>query len=284
VTERFEAQVRVRGDAQAREAFRRRANAQLAAEFPDVRYRELHDRDQLDWRLACAGGVPFPPFVEASVAHPELDCVVEWRESEGAPSRRARVAGGQLAWEEADGSTAAGAGASAVHVAAGRDGELRHAVAIERVPDASAWLGYLATAERHAFFLCEPGRSEVAFSDGLDPEWAWRASVADHRAEAAPLAAPDAMGDAMAERLHDIAERFAADWLWFDAAPEPETAIERHRFAQYGFPVRPANLQSRKLKRVLVEDATGYRLEPQEPAAAAAAALVLDAWEALQRS
>jgi hypothetical protein len=282
MTERFEATVRVRGDAQAREAFRRRANAQLAAEFPGVRYRELHDRDQLDWRLACAGGVPFPPFVEASVAHPALDCVVEWRESEGAPARRARVAGGRLEWEEGAEPMAA-AGGSAVRVAAGRDGELRHAIAIERVPGAAAWLGYLATAERHAFFLCEPGGSEVAFSDGLDPEWAWRVSVADHRAGAARLAAPEAMGDAMAERLHDIAERFAAEWLWFDAAPEPETAIERHRFAQYGFPVRPANLQSRKLKRVLVEDASGYRLDPQA-AAAAAAALVLDAWEALQRS
>jgi hypothetical protein len=283
LTERIEATVRVRGDAEARNAFRRRANAQLAAEFPEIRCRELHDRDQLDWRLACDRGVPFPPFVEASAAHPGLECIVEWREPEGGVVRRARLAAGRLEWEgDSHAPATPDGGAAAASVLASRDGELRHAMVMERSRGTETWLGYLATAERHAFFLCEAAQRSVAFSDGLDPEWCWRATVAADGAEIEALAAPEAMSDHVAERLHDVAERFAAEWMWFDAAPEAETAIERHRYAQYGFPVRPANLQSRKLKRVLVEDVSGLRLDPPEPAAAAAA-LVLAAWAALQR-
>jgi hypothetical protein len=285
LAERVEATVRVRGDAEARDAFRRHANAQLAAEFPEVRYRELHDRDQLDWRLACEGGVPFPPFVEASAAYPQLECIVEWREVQGAAVRRARLAAGGLEWEgDADVPAKPDAGAASVSVLAARDGELRHAMVMERARGTESWLGYLATAERHAFFLYAAAPRSVLFSDGLDPQWCWRATVAGDGATIEALAPPEAMSDHVAERLHHVAERFAADWLWFDAAPEAETAIERHRYAHYGVAVRPANLQSRKLKRVLVEDASGLRLDPSEPGAAEAAALVLAAWAALQRS
>jgi len=285
LTERVEATVRVRGDAEARDAFRRRANAQLAAEFPEVRYRELHDRDQLDWRLACEGGVPFPPFVEASAAHPQLECVVEWRELQGAVVRRARLAAGGLEWEgDPDLAAKPDAAGAIVSVPASRDGELHHAIVMERARGTESCLGYLATAERHAFFLCEAAPRTVAFSDGLDPQWCWRATVAADGATIEGLAPPEAMSDQAAERLHHVAERFAAEWLWFDAAPEAETAIERHRYAYYGLAVRPANLQSRKLKRVLVEDASGLRLDPSEPGAAEAASVVLAAWAALQRS
>lgn len=282
MTERIEATVRVRGDAEARESFRRRANALLAADFPDASCRELHDREVLDWRVACAAGVPFPPFVAASVEHPALECTVEWREREGT-ARRATLVAGRLELAPDAGDAPDGARESHVVVRAAADGALRHAVVLERAPGADFWLGYLAAADRHAFVRCDLARRSVAFSDNLDPEWAWCATVADAPA-AARLTPPEAMPDAIAERLHDVAERFAAEWLWFDAAPEPETAIERHRFAQYGFPVHPANLQSRKLKRVLVADADGHRLDAADADAAAAAALVVAAWGARPRS
>ena len=46
------------------------------------------------------------------------------------------------------------------------------------------------------------------------------------------------------EALEDVAFGFVEEWIWYD---EEEAALERVRYAGYGYPVRGANLRSEKL-------------------------------------
>ena len=75
-------------------------------------------------------------------------------------------------------------------------------------------IGYAAAADRHTYFR--------------------------HRDGALELVEPDAPDDA----LEDVAFGFVEEWIWYD---EEEAALERARYAGYGFPVRGANLKSEKL-------------------------------------
>jgi hypothetical protein len=84
---------------------------------------------------------------------------------------------------------------------------------------------------------------------------------------------------ALAEELERLAHDFADEWLWFDAAPVEETAIERQRYADYGFAINPANLRAAKLRTVLTEGPGGGRvLEATEPEARSVVALVARLW------
>ena len=44
--------------------------------------------------------------------------------------------------------------------------------------------------------------------------------------------------------IEEVAFRFVDEWIWYD---EEEAALERVRYANYGYPVRGANLKSEKL-------------------------------------
>src|SRR5919204_475725 len=91
-------------------------------------------------------------------------------------------------------------------------GRLELAFVCERADD--QWLGYAASAERHTYFRYRDNRLE--------------------------LIAPD---DA-ARELEDIAFRLVEEWIWYD---EEDALTERARYANYGYPVRGANLKSEKL-------------------------------------
>ena len=75
------------------------------------------------------------------------------------------------------------------------------------------WLGYAATSERHSFFRYGEGLSLVAPADA-------------------------------GEALEEVAFRLVDEWLWYD---EEEAPTERARYAQYGMPVRGANVKSGRL-------------------------------------
>ena len=85
--------------------------------------------------------------------------------------------------------------------------------------------GYAASAHRQAYFRFAGGRVQE-----LQPD----------------------------EALEDLALGFAADWLWYDESPEEETAVERQRYAAYGYPVRGANLRSEALARLRQADSLRF--------------------------
>jgi hypothetical protein len=99
-----------------------------------------------------------------------------------------------------------------VHVEAGAQGRLALALVCER--RGGEWIGYAATAERHTYFRWR--ERELALVDASE-------------------------GD---EALEEIAFRLVDDWIWYDEEAAPE---ERARYAQYGYPVRGANLRAEKL-------------------------------------
>src|SRR5437764_688796 len=61
-----------------------------------------------------------------------------------------------------------------------------------------------------------------------------------YREGALALIAPDEADGA----LEEIAFRLVDEWLWYD---EEDAALERARYAHYGYPVRGANLKSEKI-------------------------------------
>lgn len=115
------------------------------------------------------------------------------------------------------------------YVEVAEDGRLVLALVCERRGD--EWLGYAATSEQHTFF---------------------------RRRQELTLVAPEETDEA----LEDIAFRLVDEWLWYD---EEEAATERMRYAQYGVPVRGANVKSDKLQWLR---AHGLRFSTLEPAAA----------------
>jgi hypothetical protein len=117
------------------------------------------------------------------------------------------IENGRLVDEERGAPPSAG-----VDVAVSDEGRLELALICER--RGAEWIGYAATAERHTCFRHRGGRLEL-----VDP------------------------GDADAA-LEEVAFRLVDEWLWYD---EEEAPTERARYAQYGYPVRGANLKSEKL-------------------------------------
>ena len=99
-----------------------------------------------------------------------------------------------------------------VEVSVGEAGLLVLAVSMKKQDQ--EWRGYAATSDRHTYFSYRNG--ELAL---IDPQQADKA-------------------------LEEIAFRFVEEWIWYD---EQDAAIERLRYADYGYPVRGANLKSEKL-------------------------------------
>ena len=242
------AKITVSGDPQLLQEYRGRVNRALDEDGAGS-YRELHTVEHLEYELRVDGGIPFPPFVFASQDLPELTVEVEWTEAGLGTSGRAIIRNGVLAEQSAHSHAASGAVASDVR--AGADGSLDLAVSCARWRE--SWHGYVIAANQHAFFrvVGQAQSCELRASDGVEPEWAERWKVSAAGSEYAELASREPIpGDELRE-LDRLAQDFAREWIWFDESPAEETAVERARFAAYGYPVRAANLRSEKLLKVL---------------------------------
>jgi hypothetical protein len=100
-----------------------------------------------------------------------------------------------------------------VDVRAGDQGRLELGLTCTAQPDGSL-IGYAVTDARHTYWRCRNG-------------------VLDLLGTGEPDAA-----------LEEVAFRFVEEWIWYD---EEQAALERVRYANYGYPVRGANLKSEKL-------------------------------------
>jgi hypothetical protein len=124
---------------------------------------------------------------------------------------RAVIENGQLI-----GQTSGGLGDALVEVKMGEQGRLELGL-ICRPDPAGGLMGYAVTDARHTYFRFRDGALAL-----LDPEQ------------------PDAT-------LEEVAFRFVDEWIWYD---EEDAALERARYANYGYPVRGANLRSEKLAKL----------------------------------
>lgn len=131
-------------------------------------------------------------------------------------------------------------GAAQVDVAVAEDGRLLLAMAC--ADQDGTVMGYAATAERHTYFRYHDGALSL-----VDPD------------------SPD-------EALEEIALKFVDEWIWYD---EEEAALERARYANYGYEVRGANLKSEKLTALRT---SGLRFSSLEPASQRAREALVAQW------
>jgi len=128
-----------------------------------------------------------------------------------------------------------------VDVKVGEDGRLEIGLTCAPTPDGGL-SGYAVTDQRHTYFRWFGGRLELLDAD-----------------------APDAA-------LEDAAFQFVDEWIWYD---EEEAALERVRYANYGYPVRGANVKSEKLALLRAQGGAYSTLDEQGRAARAA---VVEQW------
>ena len=103
-------------------------------------------------------------------------------------------------------------------------------------------IGYAVTHDRHTYWRWRGGRLSILEAEEPDAE------------------------------LEEVAFAFVEEWVWYD---EEDAALERVRYANYGYPVRGANLKSEKI--ALLRAAGGSHSSLSKDATAALGAL-LDQW------
>jgi hypothetical protein len=238
------------------DACRRSINAMLDDDR-SIRYREKHSAARLEYGLTSRAGVPFPPFVEASTEYPELTFAFSWEGLDGEAGGRATIESGRLV-SQAVGVQSGKANDrrnAAVHVVAAHDGTIHLAVACSQKSDDEC-IGYVVTAAQHAYFSWQRAGDESCLmtTNGIADAWESRWTHRNDEWTASPLVDDRMIPAATLTTLEQVANDFAAEWLWFAAEEEVDTALERHRFVLYGLVVYPANLRSEKV-RTLPRDA-----------------------------
>jgi hypothetical protein len=230
-----------------------------------VEYTEHHAEGVLEYRFETRHGIPFPAFASASEEFPELRVEADWVNPDRGQRGRVVIENGRPIEHDSGPLEDDRIG---VAVEVGPRGELAFVVACAR-RDAD-WLGYCASGSRHAYFVAEG--SCLRFAEGAGSRWTRR--VEGGRAERLD----EPVDEALLAELEDIAFRFADDWLWFDAAAEAETALERRRFADHGWSVQGANLRAERLLTI----GAGGRLDALAPEAHELLGRLRGAWEAIQ--
>ena len=127
-----------------------------------------------------------------------------------------------------------------LHVQAGDEGKLELAMACRSKGD--ELFGYAVTHDRHTYWRYRDGRLSLLGAEEPDAE------------------------------LEEVAFAFVEEWIWYD---EEDAALERVRYANYGYPVRGANLKSEKI--ALLRSAEGRYSRLNDEAKAARQALI-DQW------
>jgi hypothetical protein len=126
--------------------------------------------------------------------------------------------------------------APGIDVALGEDGRLVLGLVVKDT------LGYAVTSDRQTYFRYEGGALTL-----VDPQ----------DADAA---------------LEEVAFGFVEDWIWYD---EQDAPLERARYADYGYPVRGANVRSEKLALLR---GRGMRFSNLEESAAPVRAALAEQW------
>jgi hypothetical protein len=187
--------------------FRERLRWLMVRDLDAEAYTEHHAAGTLEYRFQPRRGIPFPAFTAASADFPELRVEAEW-ERDGVLGR-AVIENGKLV-EQAEPRLTLGA---QLDVRVAEEGRLELAIAC-RADGRGGLIGYAVSDSRHTYWRFSEGGLEL-----LDP-------------------------DAPESDLEEVALAFVQEWIWYD---EEEAPLERSRYANYGFPVRGANLKSDKL-------------------------------------
>jgi hypothetical protein len=259
------ATVTITGTPEEREACEANLRRALAGQLRRDDVTEHHGKEALCYDLKVEGGIPFPLFAEASEEFPELVFAIDWVNVAAGERGTARFIAGRLAAQTSERIGAVSATSHPVYVAVATDGTLTLALTLERV-GSNEWRGYGLTATRDALLRVrhDPGSNAVELhaTDGA-PEWAaaWTGKFPGRRLTGERLKNPIAIEDSVYEELERLARDFAEAWIWFSKAPEQDIAIERKRYASYGYKMADANVRSARLHTLRTEAGEGKPLE-----------------------
>jgi hypothetical protein len=253
------ATITVTGDKEALAACEARLRRLLSSEFLKEEVTEHHGRDVLCYDLKVAGGIPFPTFAQASQEFPGLEFGAEWVNVEAGERGHATLVNGRVTGQASERVATRAGDEHPVHVEVAPGGTLTLGLAFLRTRR-DEWRGYAVTATRDALFRVvrspDSGLVELYVTEG-GPEWAlaWRGRHPWAALEREVLMPPVAIENADFRELETIARSFAADWMWFASAKRTESAVERSRYAGYGYPVSAANVRASKLHRMRADAA-----------------------------
>jgi len=254
----------VTGESDALAACAARLRRLLSSQFLKDEATEHHGRDALCYDLKLAGGIPFPLFAQASQEFPGLEFEAEWVNVAAGEKGRATLVNGRVTGQSAERVATRAGDEHPVHVEVAPEGRLALALTLVRAAR-DEWRGYAVTATRDALLrVVRPPESDTVelFATDGGPQWAWvwRGVLSSRSFERGELSPPIGIDERLYGELDALARNFAADWVWFSTAAHEEIAIERARYARYGYPVSAANLRTTKLHRMRADAAAATRL------------------------
>jgi len=258
------ATITVKGENDALAACEARLRRLLSTQFLKDEVTEHHGRDALCYDLKVAGGIPFPVFAQASQEFPGLQFAAEWVNVTAGEKGHATLVNGRITGQAAERVATRAGDEHPVHVEVTPEGRLAIALTLVRAAR-DEWRGYAVTATRDALLRVvrapESGAVELCATEG-SPEWtlAWRGKHSAAKLEREALTPPIAIDHDVFGELDRLARSFAADWVWFATDGHEEVAVERSRYARYGYPVSAANVRSTKLHRMRADAAGGKPL------------------------
>lgn len=242
----------VSGDPGLLHAADARIKALLVEEIFEGGFEEHHGDAALSYDFKVRGGVPFPAFAAASQEFPQLEVVAEWVNVGAGRRGRARIADGRIVDHAEEPITTGTADERNRYFEVEPDGTLRLAfVLVQR--ERGVWTGYMLNHERDALFqIMRSGEAiELRATEGA-AEWAlvWQLRGPDDAPQVQLLEPPQPVAAELYAELELLAQDFVGEWIWLREAPVADTAIERERYARYGYTVRDANVRVARLQRM----------------------------------
>jgi hypothetical protein len=258
------ATVTVTGEKDALAACEARLRRLLSSQFLKDEVTEHHGQQALCYDLKIEGGIPFPVFAQASQEFPGLAFDAEWVNVAAGEKGHATIVDGRVTGQASERVATRAGDEHPVHVQVAPDGRLTLALTLFRATR-DEWRGYALTAARDALVrVVRPPESdavELYATDG-GPEWAWvwRGALSSRIFIRDELRPPIEIDEPLFRELDVLARDFVADWVWFAGERREDIAVERERYARYGYTVSSANVRSARLHRMRADAGEGRLL------------------------
>jgi hypothetical protein len=252
------ATITVSGDAAQLPACDARIKLLLAEQAIDGECVDHHGETALCYDLKVRGGIPFPAFAQASLEFPELKFSAEWVNAGAGTRGAATIANGQLTEQTMDKLDRAIESGPPVHVQVALNGKLELALTFYRA-STDEWLGYCLDNERDALFRVVRNGGTLDFY-ATEGSGEWSLHACDAASLLSVMPSPIAIEQSTYLELEQLAQRFAAEWIWFANGRCEEIAIEADRYERYGFTAHDANVRSARLHKMRQEATEGAQV------------------------
>lgn len=248
------ATIKVSGDEPQLKACAEHIRLLLSGQQVEGEIAEHHGPAALCYDLKVRGGIPFPAFVLASQEFPLLRIDAEWVNVEENARGAATIVAGRLVEHNVDRLALTDRGVRPSVVTAQENGRLELALTFYRAgPD--EWLGYALTADRDALLRITRGGDGDAvelFATNGEAEWSlhWQGSLQSLEFQPLPVRVATEIAQDIYLELERVAQEFVDEWIWFASGPAAQIAVEKERYARYGYAVADANLKAARLHRM----------------------------------